>query len=158
MSKLTHESLRQMISEEISKLEASKSEPKSVKVTAKQLRGIILQEVRSMNEAVDANSSPEEKALKIKDIVLALADKDIKPGEVTAIISTIAGLEWLTNIQLVGVTKSQYRNDHDRHLASLISSLVAGKSEQSLAVKALLTNTQIADLIAATAKYITLDV
>jgi hypothetical protein len=50
MSKLTHESLRQMISEEISKLEASKSEPKSVKVTAKQLRGIILQEVRSMNE------------------------------------------------------------------------------------------------------------
>tara|TARA_R110000803_G_scaffold25416_1_gene60765 strand:+ start:15310 stop:15984 length:675 start_codon:yes stop_codon:yes gene_type:complete len=50
MSKLTHESLRQMISEEISKLEASKSEPKSVKVTAKQLRGIILQEVNSLNE------------------------------------------------------------------------------------------------------------
>lgn len=51
MSKITRETLRQMIAEEIAR--ASKAEPEAVKVTADQLRNIILQEVRQLSEQDD---------------------------------------------------------------------------------------------------------
>ena len=71
MSKITRETLRQMIAEEIAR--ASKPEPEAVKVTAEQLRNIILQEVRQLSEQDDAQvidaegseivSTPESRAL-----------------------------------------------------------------------------------------------
>ena len=48
MSKITRETLRQMIAEEIAR--ANKPEPKAVQVTSNQLRSIIMQEVRRIDE------------------------------------------------------------------------------------------------------------
>ena len=48
MPKITREILRQMIAEEITR--STKPEPKEVKVTAEQLRSIILQEVNQLSE------------------------------------------------------------------------------------------------------------
>ena len=48
MSKITRETLRQMIAEEIAR--ANKPEPKTVQVTSEQLRSIIMQEVRRLDE------------------------------------------------------------------------------------------------------------
>ena len=51
MSKITRETLRQMIAEEIAR--ANKPEPEAVKVTAEQLRNIILQEVSKISDEAD---------------------------------------------------------------------------------------------------------
>jgi len=70
MSKMTRETLRQMISEEISKLDQEnqeKVEAKSVKVTAEQLRGIILQEVSSLNEKDEDSSIVPSDATEIDE-------------------------------------------------------------------------------------------
>ena len=55
MPKITRETLRQMIAEEITR--STKPEPKEVKITAEQLRSIILQEVNSLNEQEDAEGT-----------------------------------------------------------------------------------------------------
>ena len=66
MSKLTRETLRQMISEEIAR--ATKAEPKPVQVTPEQLRSIIMQEVSRLDEAeTDTAQSLADAALAATD-------------------------------------------------------------------------------------------
>ena len=65
MSKITRETLRQMIAEEIAR--ASKPEPEAVKVTAEQLRNIILQEVSKISDETDVITEDATKGLSDKE-------------------------------------------------------------------------------------------
>jgi len=72
MPKITREILRQMIAEEITR--STKPEPKEVKITAEQLRSIILQEVNQLSEqavefAVDAEDTDQLKVRSIADVL-----------------------------------------------------------------------------------------
>jgi hypothetical protein len=139
MSKLTHESLRQMISEEISKLESSKSEPKSVKVTAKQLRGIILQEVNSLNEQASG------KADSVFNMISLIANDGRGPADKQEVLDLVSGLRdlgWHSRQQLAlfdSITE-KYADDQRQLVSNLLSALVGGKDPQSKAVRGLLSD------------------
>jgi len=151
MSKLTHESLRQMISEEISKLEASKSEPKSVKVTAKQLRGIILQEVNSLNEQ-DSGNADADSAYNLVSLIVNNGRGPEDKQEVLDFADGLIDLGWHGRVQLAAFAalKNKHAAKPDMILSHLLSALLGGKDSQSIAIQALLSpeeKAQIASLV-----------
>jgi hypothetical protein len=81
MPKITRETLRQMIAEEITR--STKPKPKEVKITAEQLRSIILQEVNQLSEqAVEFDVDAEDTAqLKVRSIADVLETAEEFSGE-----------------------------------------------------------------------------
>jgi hypothetical protein len=119
MPKITRETLRQMIAEEITR--STKPEPKEVKITAEQLRSIILQEVNSLNEQEDAEgtkivSTKEDRELRDEN------DKNISAALATTATDNLPKnknemIEWLSLAEApqIGIVVAAYADEQSEN-------------------------------------------